>query len=102
VERAVTEQRDGRVGNAASSRERRAKRVELRDRREIAVPQQPGGFFECGVFGQLVDLKSGDHELAAFTVNVAQARRRRHDSFQSAARHMVNVAPVYDCVNVDS
>src|SRR5438477_11866255 len=56
------------------------------------------------MFGEFVDLKSSDDELATLTVNVAQLRRRRHDSFQSAAAccHAATVAPMYDRVNVDS
>ena len=72
-----------------------------RGRRQIAVPQQPGGFLERGVFGELVDMISSDHELAAFAVDVAELRGRRDDAFQSAARHIANVAPMYDPVNVD-
>lgn len=62
----------------------RAEGVELGVGRQVAVPEQPGGFLEGCVRGQLVDGEAGDDELARLAVDVAQARPRRHDTVESA------------------
>jgi predicted RNA-binding protein Jag len=48
------------------------------------------------VLGEVLDLKSGDHEFATFTVNVAQVRCRRDDSLQAIAHHVATVASTAD------
>jgi citrate synthase len=73
-------------------------------RRQIAVPQQPGGFLERRVRRELADRIPGDNQLSPFAIDVTEARRRRDHPFETAVdrRHGDTVVPVYDAVNVDS
>ena len=79
--RAFAQQRDRRIRNRANACELVAEGVEFGGLGQVAVPQQPGGLFECRVLRQFVDQVAGDDELAAFPVDLAQFRGRRDDAF---------------------
>src|SRR5574341_977931 len=73
------------------ARELATKPVELRCGWKIAAPQQPRGLLERRVFGKLLDRVSGDDELTALTVDVAQPGGRRDDPFQAFVTGTVDV-----------
>ncbi len=89
---ALAEQCERRLREAPNAGERIAECLQLRRSRQAAVPQQPGGFLERGVRGQLVHRVSGDDQLAALAVDVTEPRSGRDDAFQSIACHGPNVA----------
>ncbi len=99
--RAFAQQRDCCGGQGAPGGEIAAESLELVSGRQIAVPEQPGGFLERRVFGQLAYGEPGDDQLAALAIDLTEMRRRGDDSVQSAVDHGRNVAPLYDRVNVD-
>jgi hypothetical protein len=71
---ALAQHGERRLRDVAIRGERRTKRVELVGVRKLAVPQQPRGFLEGRPIGQLVDLMSCNHELAALAVDVTELR----------------------------
>ena len=71
-------------------------------RRQIAVPQQPGGLLERGVLRELVDAESRAMISSPRSPSTWLSARRRGDhAFESAVAHDRTLAPVYDRVNVD-
>ena len=66
----VPEQRDGRAGQRPFGGQLGAKRLELRRRRQTAMPEQPRRLLERRVAGELADREAGDDQFAAFAIDV--------------------------------
>src|SRR5712692_11778228 len=57
--------------------------LEFVARRQLAEPQQVAGFFESGLFGQLVDVNAPVGQNAQFSVDVADAGSGGDHSLQT-------------------
>src|SRR4030095_50759 len=99
--RTLAQQVDSRRRQGARGCERRAKGFELFAGWEIAMPQEPGGLFECRVLGELADGKSRDDQLTAFDIDVTESGRGRDHTFQTTVRHTFTLRLMYHLVNID-
>jgi hypothetical protein len=51
------------------------------------MPEQPRGFFEGRVRGELIDRESTDHELSPLPIDVTETRDGRDNAFKTAVHH---------------
>ena len=97
----VAEQANGSCRQLTLGRQLVPERGQLGFGGQPAMPEQPGCLLECRSLGQLVNPIAGNDQFAALAVDVAQRRRCRNHALEAAVHHDRNVAPVYDCVNID-